>query len=77
MRHSAAWRPPALRARRIWDVQSGKTRAGPFAGPEKDVISDIEISRERNRFLVTSAGTTHIRALGDGNLVGSVPSPDP
>ncbi|HZN90283.1 MAG TPA: hypothetical protein VFB44_14990 [Thermoleophilaceae bacterium] len=62
---------------RIWDVQSGKTRAGPFAGPEKDVISDIEISRDRNRFLVTSAGTTHIRALGDGNLVGSVTSPDP
>ena len=62
---------------RIWDVPTGKTRAGPFRGPEEDVISDIEISRRGERFLVTSAGTTHIRALGDGNLVGSVPSPGP
>jgi WD40 repeat protein len=61
---------------RIWDVPSGKTRAGPFAGPEEDdEVSDIEINRKRKRFLVTAAGATHIRALGDGNQVGSVPSP--
>jgi WD40 repeat protein len=61
---------------RIWDVASGTVRAGPFPGPKRREVIDIEIGRRRDRFLSAVAGTTEIRSLPDGKLLGSVPPPE-
>ena len=61
---------------RIWDVASGTVLAGPFPGPKRRQVVDIEISRTRDRFLTAVAETTEIRSLPDGKLLGSVTPPE-
>ena len=62
---------------RIWDVATGELQAGPFPGPLKRAVSDLEISRVGDRFLATVGATVDVRSLSDGELIDRVRAPGP